>query len=55
LSFISIISTQYDVVSEVKALSALLYAAAISPNKKVIPIKFPRLLFNAISETINLY
>ena len=32
-------STQNDVVSEVKALSAELYAAAISPITKTIPTK----------------
>ena len=49
LSFKSAKSTQYEVVREVKALSALLYAAAIKPSKKVIPIKFPKPLFKAIS------
>ena len=42
-------STQKEVVSDVKALSALLYAAAIRPNRNVIPIPIPRLLLSAIS------
>ena len=42
-------STQKDVVKEVKALSALLYAAAISPKRNTIPIVRPKSEFNAIS------
>ena len=42
-------STQNDVVSEVNALSALLYAAAIRPRIKLIPNKIPSSLFKAIS------
>ena len=38
-----------EVVKEVKALSALLYAAAIKPNIKVIPTIKPRSPLNAIS------
>lgn len=36
-------------VSEVNALSALEYAAAINPNIKTIPIVIPKPPFNAIS------
>ena len=43
------ISTQNEVVRDVKALSALLYAAAIKPNIKVIPKKPPSPELSAIS------
>ena len=42
-------STQTDVVREVNALSALLYAAAIRPSIKVIPKNPPSPDLNAIS------
>ena len=48
-SFIPRKSTQKEVVKEVSALSALLYAAAINPNKKLTPKINPSSLFNAIS------
>src|SRR6056300_2044645 len=42
------ISTQNEVVRDVNALSALLYAAAIRPNIKVIPKNSPSPDLNAI-------
>ena len=35
------VETQNEVVKEVRALSALLYAAAIKPSKKLIPSTIP--------------
>ena len=43
------ISTQKEVVSDVKALSALLYAAAISPKINTIPKNSPNPDLKAIS------
>ena len=42
-------SIQYEVVKEVNALSALLYAAAIKPNMKVRDNTIPRSPLSAIS------
>ena len=42
------ISIQKDVVSEVKAESALEYAAATIPNKKIIPTNWGNPEFKAI-------
>ena len=42
-------STQKEVVKEVSALSALLYAAAIKPSIKVTATVMARPLFSAIS------
>ena len=42
-------STQKEVVSDVKALSALLYAAAISPKINTIPKNSPNPDLKAIS------
>ena len=52
LSFSTIFkkSTEKDVVKEVKAESALEYAAAINPNKNNIPIIFPAPSLNATAE-----